>query len=161
VIVVVSDTSPIRALHYLGLLPILGELYGHVVVPAAVQSELDSPPPQLQRIDLSGFDFIEVRVPNDPPQVRMFLQSLHLGESEALALALELHAAAILIDEAAGRLVAAQNGVRPLGTLGILLEAKAEGLVTEVRPLIDTLMVDLGFFVSGALKLRILQLAGE
>ena len=160
-IVVVSDTSPIRALHHLGLLPILGELYGRVVVPAAVQRELLSPPPQLQHIDLSGFDFIEVRAPRDPDQVQMFLQSLHLGASEALALALELHAAAILIDEAAGRQVAAQNGIRALGTLGILLEAKAQGLVTEIRPLIDTLMVDLGFFVSGALKLRILQLAGE
>jgi predicted nucleic acid-binding protein len=111
-VIVVSDTSPIRALHFLGLLPILGRLYGQVVVPTAVQKELFLARALLKRVDVSQCDFVEVRAPSDPPQVNEFLQSLHRGESEALALALELHADALLIDELAGRQIAKEIGVR-------------------------------------------------
>jgi predicted nucleic acid-binding protein len=161
VIVVVSDASPIRALHFLGLLPILGELYGYVVVPTAVEEELLSPRTQFDSVDLSEYDFIRIHTPSDQRQVKAFLQTLHRGESEALALALELQADLLLIDELAGRKIARDNGVRPLGTLGVLLEAKSKGLVPKVGPLMDRLIGELGFFVAAALRQQILELAGE
>jgi uncharacterized protein len=126
--IIVSDASPIRALHFLGLLPILRELYGDVVVPTAVQEELLVPRIRLDSIDLSPYDFIQIRSPREPSRVNAFLQTLHRGESEALALGLELQADLILIDELAGRSAALENGLRPLGTLGVLLEAKSNGL---------------------------------
>jgi predicted nucleic acid-binding protein len=46
-LIVVSDTSPIRALDFLGLLPILNDLVDRVLVPPAVRDELNSPLPQL------------------------------------------------------------------------------------------------------------------
>jgi uncharacterized protein len=159
--IIVSDASPIRALHFLRLLPILRELYGDVVIPTAVQDELLVHRIRLDSIDLSPYDFIQIRSPREPSRVNAFLQTLHLGESEALALGLELQADLILIDELAGRSAALENGLRPLGTLGVLLEAKSNGLVPEVRPLMERLRAELNFFISTALQQQIVELAGE
>ncbi len=159
--IVVSDTSPIRALHFLELLPVLEELYGDIIVPTAVQRELAAASARYRQVDLSKYDFVDVRSPKDQNQVRQFLQTLQRGEAEALTLAVELNVDALLIDELDGRHVAERMGIRPLGTLGILLEAKSKGMVTELRPLIERLVDELGFFVSDALREHILEVAGE
>jgi len=160
-IIVVSDTSPILALHHLGLVSILGTLFAKVVVPPAVERELASPRPKVGNVDIADFDFIEVAAPHDADRLKRFLRSLDIGESEALALALEIGAQAILIDEVAGRAAATECGVLPIGTLGILLRAKARGLVREVRPLVDWLTSEIDFFVSDELKRIVLDRAGE
>jgi len=161
VILVVSDTSPIRALHHLGLLPILGQLFERVIVPPAVVDELASPPPRFAIVDLADYDFFEIRAPHNISQVQQFLYSLDAGESEALALAIEIHAEAVLMDEAAGRKAATENGIVWFGTLGILLRAKTQGHLAKVRPLMDRLIDELDFFVSEKLKQEVLELAGE
>jgi predicted nucleic acid-binding protein len=86
---------------------------------------------------------------------------LDSGESEAIALAIEVNAEAILIDEAAGRDIAAERGLTSLGTLGILVRAKRQGFLKEVRPLIEKLINELDFFVSEKLMQDVLLLAGE
>ena len=86
---------------------------------------------------------------------------LDLGESEALALALEINAEAILVDEMAGRTTATEIGVLAIGTLGILLRAKARGYVEEIRPLVQRLTDEVDFFVSDDLKRRVFERAGE
>lgn len=158
--IVVSDTSPIRALEFLGQLPILGGLFERVLIPPAVKGELASPPPQLGVVDISKYDFVEVQAPQDENQVRQFLRTLDRGESEALALALETGTRLILIDELRGRAVAAQHSIVPLGALGVLLRAKSRGLIPAIRPLIDKLG-ELEFFMSEDLKNDVLRLAGE
>ena len=64
--IVVSDTSPIRALAFLKQLAILDKLFGTVVIPPAVANELRNPArlaPEESPPDLSRFSFIEVRTP--------------------------------------------------------------------------------------------------
>ena len=160
-ILVVSDTSPIRALHHLCLLPILGQLFERIVVPPAVVQELISPPPRFASVKLDGYSFFEVRAPHDIVQVQQFLLNLDAGESEALAVAMEIHAEAVLMDEAAGRRAATENGIVWFGTLGILLLAKNQGHLGQIRPLIDRLIEELDFFVSEKLRQEVLELAGE
>jgi predicted nucleic acid-binding protein len=159
-IVVVSDTSPIRALDFLGQLPLLKVLFDKVLVPPAVQNELRSPPAQFTAVDLTQFDYFEIRAPQNIQQVQQFLRVLDRGESEALALALETNAQIILMDELKGRKTAEQHGVVALGTLGILLRAKSRGLIAEVGPLIEKLD-ELEFFMTAELKAHVLRLAGE
>lgn len=159
-IVVVSDTSPIRALDYLGLLPLLKDLFDRVLIPPAVRDELKLPLPKFSAIDLSIYDFFEVRTPLDSSRVQEFLRTLDRGESEALALALETGAQLILMDELRGRKAAARHGIVALGALGVLLRAKTRGQIPAIRPLIEKLD-ELEFYMSAELKNNALRLAGE
>jgi uncharacterized protein len=159
--VVVSDTSPIRALAHLGLVELLRDLFGDVLVPPAVESELRASPAGLPVVDLGQFPFIHVQAPLDQAKVQQFLQSLDPGESQALALALEVQADAILMDEAAGRAMAKQLGLQPVRVLGLLLRGKQRGLIASVVPLVDRLEAELGFFLSAAVRAEALRLAGE
>jgi predicted nucleic acid-binding protein len=157
---VVSDTSPIRALNFLGELSVLRMLFDRVLVPPAVNDELTLPLPQFAAVDLLQHDFIEIRSLQSRRQVQQLLYRLDLGESEALALALEARIPLVLMDEKAGRQIAAQHGIVALGTLGILLRAKRRGHFSEIRPLIEQLD-ELKFFMSSKLKESVLRLAGE
>lgn len=158
---VVSDTSPIRALVHLQLMDLLHALFDEVLIPPAVASELTKPPEGLPFIDVAELSHVEVRAPQDTSVVQTFLQSLDPGESEAIALALEVQAAAVLIDEAAGRMIAKNVGLQPIGVLGILVRAKQRGLVDHVRPLMDQLVDELGFFLSDDIRAEILRQAAE
>ena len=159
--VVVSDTSPIRALSHLGRLEILAALFQEVVVPAAVAAELEQPRPRFAPVAVRGLPFVRVRSPQDRNAVDELRETLGPGEAEAIILAEELHAEAILIDEAAGRAVALQRGLRPIGVLGTLLRAKERGLIREISPLLDRLQNELGFFISSKLREDTLEQAGE
>ncbi len=159
--VVISDTSPVRALAHLGLLELLFDLFGLIHIPPAVKSELENPPGSLPRVDVSQVTFLEVQAPLNTGRIEYFLQSLDRGEAEALALAEEIHADAVLIDEAAGRLTAAQCGLKVVGTMGILLQAKRKRLIDSVAPLLTSLQEELGFFISSELYDEVLRRAGE
>ena len=160
--VVVSDTSPIRALEFLDRLEMLPVLFGRIFVPPAAADELARTSERFRFVDVSRYEYLQVRAPNDRTQVDHLLATLDRGEAEAIVLAREMAAEAVLIDEADGRRVARQQyGLRVIGTLGILLSAKQRGLVSAVRPLVDRLRADLGFFVSESLYQELLRRAGE
>lgn len=158
---VVSDTSPLRALHHLALTSLLAQLYGEVFITPAVASELSAPaagvPPLLWR-KVSG---LRLREPRDTRLVASLLERLDGGESEAIALALQLKATAILMDEREARAVAVSLGLRPVGVLALLVRAKERGQVHAVRPLVDRLRAELGFRVSDQLYGEISRLANE
>ena len=86
---------------------------------------------------------------------------LDIGEAEAIALAVEIQADQVLIDERRGRLVATRLNLRCIGILGILVEAKIQGLIAEVQPLLDALVNEAGFWVAEPLYNSILRLVGE
>ena len=88
-------------------------------------------------------------------------EELDIGEAEAIALAVEVQADQVLIDERRGRTIAARFHLRYTGILGILVEAKAQGLIVEVKPLFDALINQAGFWATRALYERVLQLVGE
>jgi len=105
--------------------------------------------------------FFRIQAPRNRAAVAELQATLGPGEAEALVLAGEVHADAILIDESAGRAAALRRGLTPLGVLGILLRAKQRGLIDSLRPLMDRLQNELGFFVSPELRSAVLEQAGE
>lgn len=159
--VVVSDTSPIRALDHLDLLSLLERLYGEVLVPPEVADELRSPDSALPPLDVGAIPGVRVQAPTDTGRVQRLLLTLDRGESEAIALALEVHAAALLVDERQARSVAASLGLRLVGVLAMLVRAKEMGLVSAVRPLMDRLRNGIDFRISTPLYAEIARLAGE
>ena len=93
--------------------------------------------------------------------VRALQQELDAGEAEAIALALETGAELLLMDERLGRETAAHLGLRYVGVIGVLVEAKHKGLVSALKPQLDALCDVAGFRVSGGLYRRVLQDEGE
>ena len=159
--VIVSDTSPIRALHHLGQVDWLGALFGEVFVPPAVADELVNPAARYSSIDVKLYSFLLVRAPVASPRLDELRTELDEGEAEALALAEEVSAHVVLIDEMDGRRVAQRMGLSVLGTVGILLQAKEKSLCGSVSPLLDRLEHELGFFLSADLRAQALKIAGE
>lgn len=107
------------------------------------------------------FPFLQIRVPIPSSTLTDLKLELDEGEAEALALAKELVADAVLIDEADGRKVAQRLGIPVIGTIGILVRAKRMSLCPSVDLLLDRLVNELDFYLSGALRAKAKELAGE
>jgi predicted nucleic acid-binding protein len=148
-------------LGHLALLDLLPHLFGEVVVPPAVAEELAVESPGLPRVDLAALGFVHIQAPRDRQHVDNLCRRLHRGESEAIVLATEIGPDYVLMDERAGRKVAIQYGLVPVGSIGVLIRAKHRGLVLRVAPLLDRLVKDIGFRVSAEVRRKALEQAGE
>ncbi|WP_367873767.1 DUF3368 domain-containing protein [Luteolibacter sp. Populi] len=65
------------------------------------------------------------------------------------------------MDERKGRALADQMGLRSTGLLGVLLQAKAAGLLDQLKPVLDDLTQRANFRVSAKLRSEFLAAAGE
>jgi len=161
-VIIVSDTSPINNLTEINQLHLLHQLYGTVLIPEAVFQELTDPSfPVAGATEVQTFDWIQTLTVSDRTLVEAMSNELDIGEAEAIALAVEIQADQVLIDERRGRLVATRLNLRCIGILGILVEAKSQGLIAEVKPLLDALVNEAGFWVAEPLYNSILRLVGE
>jgi predicted nucleic acid-binding protein len=124
---VVADSSPLIALINVGHIDILPQLFGTVIIPPAVISELrDAKRPQAIRsfIERPPIWLIE----RSPKTIESF-PSLDAGEVAAINLALEMKADLLLIDESLGRRTAAARGIHIAGTIGIIERAADQNLL--------------------------------
>jgi predicted nucleic acid-binding protein len=126
--IVVSDTSPLNYLVLIGADQVLPSLFGRVLTPPEVLAEMQhaKAPPQVSAWAQNPPAWLEVRSPQKTPQ----FPGLGPGESAAIALAQQEHAAALLIDERDGTAVARQLGLVVTGTLAILSLASEKGLLS-------------------------------
>jgi predicted nucleic acid-binding protein len=85
---------------------------------------------------------------------------LDIGESESIVLTDELNGDVLIIDETKGRAVAKSMSINLTGTLGVLLKAKAQGIVEEIRPILDK-MIQKDIRISSSLYEDILKKAKE
>jgi hypothetical protein len=158
---VVSNTSPMTSLAAISQLDLLRSLYGTVTIPKAVYDELTSLPNQPGGAEARSFSWILTRDAKDRKLVDSLLAELDQGEAEAIALALESPADLLLIDERMARAVAQRFGLNVTGTIGVLVEAKHEGLIVAVKPILDDLMARGRFRVSASLYQAVLTSVGE
>ncbi len=160
--IIVSDTSPINNLAAISHLHLLNRLYGTVFIPEAVYRELTDPNfPVAGATEVQTFSWIQPRTISDRTLVEALNNELDIGEAEAIALAVEMQADQVLIYERRGRLVASRLNLRYTGILGVLVEAKIQGLIAEVKPLLDALISEAGFWVAEPLYNSVLQLVNE
>ena len=160
--VVIADTSPIVALLHLRHIHLLYELYGQVFIPTMVANELNT-------LTQFGYDlsFLErkdvfiIRQPTDAKFITEVSEILDPGEAEAIALAKELKANLLLIDEKLGREFAIAEHINCKGAVGILIDAKQKGFIPLLKPLLDDLVNNLKFRLSDRIYLLALRRAGE
>lgn len=160
--IVVSDTSALSNLALVEHLWLLEAIYQTVIIPEIVASELTAAS-NSNISAISKLSWIQTQ-PLANVQLANQLQrdrGLDAGEASAIALALELKADDLLIDERLGRQEALRLRLSIIGILGILLVAKQRSLIPEVQPVMDALINKAGFRVSTQLYQRILALAQE
>ena len=95
------------------------------------------------------------------PLVHALRQDLDAGESEAIALTLEIEAGLLIMDERLGRETARHFGLRYIGLVGVLIEARQKGLIPAIKPYLDALRDSAGFRLTTDLYERILRDQGE
>lgn len=158
----VSNTSPIFYLSTIGHLDLLRQLYGEIVIPTTVFNEITD----VGNTDVSAkvvptLSWIKTRSATDRAFVNTLRAELDPGEAEAIALAVELNADRLLMDERLGRAAAMRVGLQVTGVLGILIAAKRNNLIQEVKPLVDALIAEVGFWIDTRLYVEVLQAVGE
>jgi predicted nucleic acid-binding protein len=147
--IVIADTSPLNYFILLSHVEALQSLYGRVIIPQAVADELNSPksPKPVRDWVRCLPDWLEVRqvtVPSDKE-----LAKLDAGEREAILLAEELRADALILDERAGRREAERRKIRVIGTIRVLDDAAEAGLLDLPAALQQ--LQNLGFYLDRTL----------
>jgi predicted nucleic acid-binding protein len=158
---IVADTTPLSCLLRIGREDLLGALFPDIRIPVAVADELDRgvalvgdwrarllPPARIEPVEPS-------------PLLQLLTDELDEGEAAALALATQIHADLVLLDELRGRSVAARLGIAVVGTIGLLVTAKKRGLIPAARPLIAQVRTHGGLWVTEKLVAEVLARLGE
>ncbi len=156
---VISNTTPLLSLIKINQLDVLREFYGEIIVPFAVFEEIESGKDKNYYQDLTAQDWIHIEKIRNPV-TRLYFSDLDKGEAEVIILSQELKADLVIIDEILGRQKAKQMNIPLTGTLGILLKAKSNGIITAIKPLLDELEQK-GSWFSLKLRAKVLELAKE
>lgn len=160
--IVVADTSVILNLCCVGQADILPALFQRVWIPDEVRAEferLSQNQPRFRGLTLPNWALVQQAAPVSAQLAAM--PGLHAGETAALALALESHADAVLMDESAGRRAAQLLGMPVIGVLGVLLQARKARLLPAIKPVIQRLETEAGFWLAPALVAEALLKCGE
>jgi uncharacterized protein len=161
-VTVVTDTSVVLNLCVIGRQEVLPVLFGDILAPTIVVQEFQQLASSVSRFQGLTFPvFIRQTSPKSLLPSLTASGRLQAGEIAALSLAVELRADAVLMDETAGRHAAVALGLRPVGLLGVLLEARQRSLIPALAPLLDRLESEAQFWVSPTLRAAILSDAGE
>jgi predicted nucleic acid-binding protein len=126
---VVSNTTPLNYLILIGRVDILPTLYESVVIPEAVFGELtsESAPHSAREWILSKPDRLSIRT--TPATTDEDLALIQIGERQAIVLAQQVQSEFIILDDRQARRVAADRGLKVIGTLGVLTTAAERGLI--------------------------------
>jgi predicted nucleic acid-binding protein len=160
--IVISDSSPLNHLAASDYLDLLKTMYGQIIIPVAVDEEIRLKcKDEKVRSQILDATWIVSQHALDRKLVTELDEKLGGAEAEAIALAVELNADLLLIDERKGRTVAKQFNLKTGGVLSVLIEAKEQHLVTEVVPIIQKMMNETGFRISEELFDDIRKITGE
>jgi hypothetical protein len=160
----VSNTSPILNLAIIGELSLLREQFGEVRIPGAVLDELrveENLPGSQSVRDAIVDGWIRTEAVKEYELVRAVQRDLDRGEAEAIALAMQVNAEWILMDERDGRKVARSMGLKVVGLLGVLLKARREGRLRSLSQAMDRLREKAGFYVRADLYSAIIREGDE
>jgi predicted nucleic acid-binding protein len=136
--IIIADTTPLHYLVLIGEVEVLKELFGSIIIPQAVLDELrrDRTPRQVKDWIDSQPQWLDVKRPTR--ELDDVAKSLGSGEREAIALAIDLEADAILMDDKRAKSEAHRRNIRVITILNIL-EAAAERDLLDLPEAIERL----------------------
>jgi len=148
--VLILDAAPVIFLAKINCLPLLAKLFdADIIVAAAVRDELFGPevPPDEERLLTAFLTNCNIMNISEP---EIYARALSFADNCILTLAHKEHADMVLSDDRLLRKLAAIEGFRVLGTLGVLLHAKKKKLLTAKKALslIDQLVEEHSFRIS-------------
>lgn len=155
----IFNATPLISLAILGRLDLLDKLFSLVVVPESVAKEVTTPDKPFSE-ELARFVKDKIRACRNKDLVQLFAFNLDAGESEVLALYYEIENAIVVVDEEKARKLALRKEIPFIGTLGLLVLAKRNGLIPEVKSLLD-LLIEREIRIGKKVYKKVLSMAGE
>ena len=148
---VVSNSSPVIGLAKINRLDIIEKLYQEIIIPGAVFDELITKGRDKEKTAdikrLIDRNIVTVQEVTNSELIRALRKDIDYGESEVIALALELQADLVILDEKDGRDIAEFYNLKKIGLLGILIRAKERRLIPSVKEYMDRL-INAGFRID-------------
>lgn len=162
---VVSDASVLICLGAVGQIYLLKDFFQDVFVPDAVWQEVTVGAAMRagarETVQARHDGWLQVQTPGNRTLVASLQITLDAGEAEAIALASELGAGLLLMDESDGRAEARSLGLQVTGTLGVLLRARQVGMLPALKPVLDGLIQKHKFRLSRSFYEQALRQVGE
>lgn len=140
--IVVSNAGPLIVLAKIGRFDLLQSIFGRLIIPQAVYDEVviaGTGRPGSDETRQACDAWIEIIPIQNTAVTRSLVTKLGRGESEAIALAIELAADIVLLDDGKARTVADFMGLRVSGTIGVLTQAHRTDLLMDLRQALDEL----------------------
>lgn len=156
--ILVADSSSLIALSICDQLDLLEKLFENVQVPISVYKEIDIPDkPESGRIK----KFLQEKISKvDLSSYIISTPILGKGELEAMALYKQVKADYLLTDDKQARKVAEYNKIKIVGSMGVLIMAKKQGLIKSIKPSLDAIYNSY-IYISEDLYHYVLSIANE
>jgi uncharacterized protein len=159
---VVRNSSPLILCARIGRIELLRAVFDYLLIPPAVHQEVvvrGKGRPGAAEVE--NGEWIRSRALERDEDLAALLARLYPGEAEAIALAVELGSEIVVIlDDYQARRLARERSVETVGSGGVPVLAKRQGLIPAVRPLLDELRLA-GLHMSHRIYTEILAEAGE
>lgn len=147
---IIADTRSLILLDNIDALEILFKLYRDVHITSVIAEEYGSEIPE----------WIKVLDPEHNEYKRILAINVDPGEASAIALGLEMQPCTLILDDNKARTLAKQLGLSFTGTMGVLLEAKNQGLILTMKGVLKKISAT-NFRLSKEIENKILYMAGE
>ena len=155
----IVNSSPLIFLSKAGYLDLLKLAANEILVPAPVILEINRRESSDVTVQaLQNTDWLHKVDVEPEPLIQAW--DLGIGETGVLSYALAKQGTKTVIDDGLARKCAVTHNIPLLGTLGIVLLAKKQGLVSEARPLMNELKQH-GMYLHESTLNQALALVGE
>lgn len=160
--IVVTNAGPLMALAKLGILHLLDQLYGKVLMPVALYDEV-----VLRGMEQGFSDSLQVKLAIQQKHLvvkavkkqsaDIIALPLHEGEKETLSLSIKHKADLVLLDDMLARSEAQALGFSVKGTLGVITKGYRKEVLSldEVRIIFDSIIERNDIWIAEGLCRRV------
>ena len=156
--ILIADSSALITLSICNQLELPEKLFDRIKVPLSVYNEINIPHKPESEVLVK---YLKGKIINiDLSPYIISTPSLGKGELEAMALYKKLNADFLLTDDKKARKIAEYNGIKIIGSIGLLIWAKEKNLIEKVKPSLDEIYNSY-IFISEDLYHHILKIIDE